>query len=46
MSGNNNWRPHTSGTIGVYQRTFPRQRSTAKNLRVVGYRDTCNTNCN
>lgn len=46
IHGKINWRPHSTGTFGVYQRTFPRQRSTAKNLRVVGYRDSCSINCN
>ena len=46
LKGKSNWMPNTRGTLGVYQRTFPGQRSTAKNLRVVGYRDTCTNNCN
>lgn len=46
MHGKNGWQPNSRGTLGVYQRTFPGQRSTAKNLRVAGYRDTCTNNCN
>ena len=46
IKGKNGWQPNSRGTLGVYQRTFPGQRSTAKNLRVVGYRDTCTNNCN
>ena len=40
-----NWKPQSSGTRGVYQRGFPNQRSTAKNLRVPGYRDVCDKKC-
>ena len=40
IKGKVSWRPQSYGTLGVYQRTFPGQRSTAKNLRVTGYRDT------
>lgn len=46
IHGKNNWHPYSRGTLGIYQRTFPGQRSTAKNLRVVGYRDSCAINCN
>lgn len=46
MHGKKEWQPNSRGTLGVYQRTFPGQRSTAKNLRVAGYRDTCTNNCN
>ena len=46
IHGKKGWQLNSRGTLGVYQRTFPGQRSTAKNLRVVGYRDTCTNNCN
>ena len=39
MHGKTNWATHSAGTLGIYQRTFPAQRSRAKNLRVTGYRD-------